>query len=64
MFGPHAGFILAAYAITFAVIAALAVWIVADGRRVRRRLAEMEARGITRRSARKAGPAAVPKEGG
>ena len=50
--GTHAGFILAAYGLTVLVVAALALWIVLDGRIQRRRLAELEARGIRRRSAR------------
>jgi heme exporter protein D len=47
----HAGFIAAAYVATALVLAALAVWVIADGRTQRRRLAELEARGIKRRSA-------------
>jgi heme exporter protein D len=48
----HAGFIAAAYVVTAAVLVGLYVWIVADGRRQTRRLADLEARGIKRRSAR------------
>ena len=47
----HAGFIAAAYIATFVVLAALVVWVVADGRAQRRRLADLEAKGIRRRSA-------------
>jgi heme exporter protein D len=47
----HAGFILAAYLVTAAVLLALFVWIILDGRRMRRRLADLEARGVRRRSA-------------
>jgi heme exporter protein D len=50
--GQHAAFIVAAYAVTFAAIAALAFFIIEDDRRQRRLLAELEARGIKRRSAR------------
>ena len=50
----HAGFIIAAYGVTAVVLVALTLWIVVDGRAQRRRLAELEARGITRRSSRKA----------
>jgi heme exporter protein D len=50
--GPHAAFIIAAYAVTFIAISALAFFIVEDDRRQRRLLAELEARGIKRRSAR------------
>ena len=49
--GSHGGFILAAYLVTAAVLAGLGGWIVIDGRALRRRLAELEARGIRRRSA-------------
>ncbi|MCX5513891.1 heme exporter protein CcmD [Kaistia algarum] len=55
--GAHAGFILAAYGATVLIVAALALWIVLDGRAQRRRLAELEARGIRRRSAAKSGGA-------
>ena len=46
----HAGFIVAAYLTTAVVLVALVLWIVADGRTQRRRLADLEARGIRRRS--------------
>jgi heme exporter protein D len=49
--GPHASFIIAAYAVTFVAVAALAVSIVADDRKQRRILAELERKGIRRRSA-------------
>ncbi|HZP07755.1 heme exporter protein CcmD [Methyloceanibacter sp.] len=49
--GPHAAFIIAAYAATFVAIAALAFFIVEDDRRQRRVLRELEARGVRRRSA-------------
>lgn len=49
--GPHAGFILAAYAVTTAVVAALVLWVVSDHAAQRRALADLERRGITRRSA-------------
>jgi heme exporter protein D len=48
----HTGFILAAYLATAFVLAAIVGWIVLDGRSLRRRLAELEARGIRRRSAK------------
>jgi heme exporter protein D len=47
----EAGFVAAAYAVTAVALAALIAWIFADGRAQRRRLAELEARGIRRRSA-------------
>ena len=63
--GQHADFILAAYGVTFVAVAALASFIVADDRKQRRLLAELEARGIRRRSAgarstSKPGPAGKP----
>jgi heme exporter protein D len=48
--GPHADFILAAYAITAVVIAGLIIWVVADHRAQTRALAELDARGVRRRS--------------
>jgi heme exporter protein D len=59
--GPHAIFIVAAYAVTLLAIAALACFIVDDDRRQRRLLAALEARGITRRSAK---PKAPKRKGG
>jgi heme exporter protein D len=47
----HAGFIAAAYLATLVVLAGLFLWIVIDGRTQRRRLADLEARGVRRRSA-------------
>ena len=52
--GPHAAFIWAAYGAVLLVLAGLITWLVADDRRQRRLLAELEARGIVRRSARSA----------
>jgi len=48
----HAGVIAAAYVLTAVVLEGVNLWIVADGRRQTRRLADLEARGIKRRSAR------------
>jgi heme exporter protein D len=50
--GAHAAFILAAYGVAFAVIAALVGWLVIDYRQQRRILADLERRGVTRRSAK------------
>jgi heme exporter protein D len=50
--GPHAGFIVAAYAVAVLVITALIAWIVLDHRAQQRRLAALEASGVTRRSER------------
>lgn len=49
--GKHAVFIWSSYAIVTLVLAVLVVWLILDGRRLKQRLAELEARGITRRSA-------------
>jgi heme exporter protein D len=50
--GPHADFIIAAYALTAFVVAALIAWIWFDFRAQTRILTDLEARGITRRSER------------
>ena len=55
--GPHSAFIIAAYAATAAVVILLMLWIVADYRAQRRMLAELEQRGVTRRSAAPSKPA-------
>ena len=60
--GPHAVFIIAAYAVTFAAVVALAYFIVADDRKQRRLIADLEARGIRRRSA-STGSTAKPARG-
>lgn len=49
--GPHAGFIIGAYLVAAVVVAALVVWVIADHAAQRRALADLERRGITRRSA-------------
>jgi heme exporter protein D len=51
--GPHADFIIAAYAVTIFVIAALIAWVVLDYSAQQRILGNLEERGITRRSQRK-----------
>ncbi len=48
----HTGFIVAAYLATALVIVVLVGWVLIDGRALRRRLADLEARGIRRRSAK------------
>ena len=50
--GPHASFIIGAYAAAILVIGALIAWIVLDYRAQRRKLIDLEARGMTRRSER------------
>jgi heme exporter protein D len=50
--GPHAAFIEIAYGFAILIVAAMIAWIVLDHRRQARSLAELEARGVTRRSER------------
>ena len=47
----HMGFIVASYAAAVAVVGVLIAWVSLDYRRQRLRLADLEVRGITRRSA-------------
>jgi len=51
-FAQEAGFIVASYAVTVFVIAALAAWVVLDYSAQRRLLGELEEQGLTRRSRR------------
>lgn len=53
--GPHADFIVAAYAITVFVVALLIAWVVLDYSAQKRSLGDLEERGVTRRSQRKSG---------
>ncbi len=53
-FGPHAGFILAAYGLAAVIVLALTLWVILDGRAQKKRLADLEARGVRRRSGRRA----------
>jgi heme exporter protein D len=50
--GPHATFILAAYGAAVVVIGGLIAWVLLDHRAQMRKLLELEARGVTRRSER------------
>jgi heme exporter protein D len=50
--GPHAAFIVTAYAAAIAIVAGLIVWILLDRRHLTRVLDDFEARGIARRSQR------------
>jgi heme exporter protein D len=50
--GPYATFILGAYGTAAVIIAAMIAWVVIDHRRQARALADLEARGVTRRSER------------
>jgi len=52
--GPHAGFIVSAYGFAALIVSAMIIWIVVDHRRQTRSLADLEARGVTRRSERNA----------
>lgn len=54
-FAQEAGFIVAAYAVTVFIVAALVAWVVLDHSAQRRVLDEMEEQGITRRSRRSQG---------
>jgi heme exporter protein D len=53
--GPHADFIVAAYAATAFIVAALIAWIVLDYSAQRRMLGDLEERGVRRRSHRRDG---------
>jgi heme exporter protein D len=48
--GPHAAFIVAAYAAALCVILGLIGWVIADHAAQRGLLADLEARGVSRRS--------------
>ena len=52
--GPHAAFILGSYAAAAVIVATLIGWVVVDHRAQTKQLRDLEARGITRRSARRA----------
>ena len=59
--GPHAVFIWGAYALTFFAVGVLTVSILIDDRQQRETLAELERRGIKRRSARAKPPSGKKK---
>ena len=50
--GPHAVFIVAAYVAAALVVLGLIAWVLADYDAQRRLLADLETRGVTRRSKR------------
>jgi heme exporter protein D len=54
--GPHAAFILAAYGVTLLVVLVLIAWVALDYRSQRRRVAELESQGVTRRSVQAKNP--------
>lgn len=47
----HVAFVSAAYGTTFVMLAGIALWLAVDHRARKRELAELEARGVRRRSA-------------
>jgi len=47
--GPHAAFIVSAYAAALVIVMALIAWVALDRRYLTRMLEELEAQGITRR---------------
>ncbi|HEY1542234.1 MAG TPA: heme exporter protein CcmD [Xanthobacteraceae bacterium] len=49
--GPHAAFIVISYAAAIVVVGALIAWVIVDFRAQRRALGDLEAHGVTRRSA-------------
>jgi heme exporter protein D len=49
--GPHAAFIIAAYAAAIVVVAGLVGWVAVDFRAQTRLLGDLDAQGVTRRSA-------------
>lgn len=49
--GPHAGFIVSAYLVAALVVVLLILWVATDHVAQKRALADLERRGITRRSA-------------
>ncbi len=51
--GPHSGFIWLSYLAAALSITGLVLWVWADERMQRRRLADLERRGIRRRSAQR-----------
>jgi heme exporter protein D len=50
--GPHAAFIVSAYAVAVSIIAAMIAWVLIDHRRQMRILSDLEAHGVSRRSDR------------
>ena len=50
--GPHADFIVAAYAVAALVLVLMIGWVALDHRAQKRQLAKLETEGVTRRSER------------
>lgn len=53
--GRHAIFIWSSYGVVVVVLVMLIMWLMLEGRSLKRQLADFEARGITRRSRRPKG---------
>lgn len=53
MFGKHAAYIIPSYVATVVVILALIVWIIVVYKKRRKEIADLEAKGIVRASAKK-----------
>ncbi len=53
--GPHAGFIWLSYAAALLAVSGLIIWVTTDERSQKRRLADLERRGMRRRSAEQEG---------
>lgn len=51
--GPNSAFIWASYLVSFVVLGGLILWLRLDALRQDKLLTDLEARGVTRRSARK-----------
>ncbi|RTL62724.1 MAG: heme exporter protein CcmD [Hyphomicrobiales bacterium] len=48
--GPHAAYIWASFGAAALILLVLVVWLVLDGRQQQKMIAELEARGVRRRS--------------
>ena len=48
--GPHAAFVIAAYVMAALIVLGLIAWVLADHEAQRRLLADLDARGVTRRA--------------
>jgi heme exporter protein D len=48
--GPHAAFIVTAYAAAIGIVGGLIAWVAVDRTHLRRALEELETQGVTRRS--------------
>ena len=56
--GPHATFIIAAYAIAALVVIGLILWVEIDNRMQRQQLAKLKEQGVSRRSEKATAPSA------